>query len=48
MEELSKGVALRRFAEVQEIAYAAAFLCSDMNTYMTGQTMVADGGFIIQ
>ncbi|MBU0630373.1 MAG: SDR family oxidoreductase [Candidatus Margulisbacteria bacterium] len=45
---LCKEVPTGRFAEVEEIAKAAAFLCSDLNTYMTGQVLVVDGGFTIQ
>ncbi len=46
--ELSGEVPLQRFASVEEIARAAVFLCSDMNTYMTGQAIVVDGGFSIR
>ena len=45
---LSNQVPLRRFANVEEIARVAVFLCSDLNTYITGQTIVADGGFTIR
>jgi 3-oxoacyl-[acyl-carrier protein] reductase len=37
-----------RLAEVEEIAELVAYLCSDRNTYVTGQTILADGGFSIQ
>lgn len=40
--------ALKRMAKPEEIANVAAFLCSDLNTYITGQAIVADGGTIIQ
>ena len=46
MGKLSKEVPLGRFAEVDEIARVALFLCSDMNSYITGQEIVADGGFV--
>jgi 3-oxoacyl-[acyl-carrier protein] reductase len=36
---------MKRMAEPKEIAEVAAFLCSDKNTYITGQTIVVDGGF---
>lgn len=42
---LEKEIPLRRFAEVSEIAKIAIFVCSDLNTYMTGQTIIVDGGF---
>jgi len=48
MEELRREVPLGRFAEVDEIARAALFLCSGSNTYITGQTLLVDGGFTIR
>lgn len=47
-EQLSANVPLGRFAKEDEIAQAAVYLCSDLNVYMTGQTLVADGGFTIR
>jgi len=41
-------IPLQRLAEPQEIAELALFLCSEKNTYITGQTLVADGGFTLQ
>jgi 3-oxoacyl-[acyl-carrier protein] reductase len=38
-------IPLRRFAKPEEIAGVAVFLASDRNTYVTGQTIVVDGGF---
>lgn len=43
-----ESIPLGRFAMAGEIAVFAAFLCSDMNTYITGQTIVVDGGVTIQ
>jgi len=48
MDDLQQEVPLGRFAEVNEIARAALFLCSDSNTYITGQTLLVDGGFTIR
>lgn len=48
MAQLAFEVPLGRFAEVDEIARAALFLCSSANTYITGQTIVVDGGFTIR
>ena len=45
---ISEQIPLRRLAEPDEIARIAVFLCSDLNTYITGQSIVADGGFVIQ
>lgn len=49
-EYLKKATAdcpLRRIGDPNEIAGAAVFLASDAGTFMTGQTMVVDGGAII-
>ncbi len=47
-EEFRRESALGRFALPEEIANVALFLVSDLNTYITGQAIVADGGTIIQ
>jgi len=38
-------IPLGRLAEAREIAKTAAFLVSEENSYLTGQTVVVDGGF---
>jgi NAD(P)-dependent dehydrogenase (short-subunit alcohol dehydrogenase family) len=43
--KISKAIPLQRLASPDEIASVVAFLCSEQNTYMTGQTVVVDGGF---
>lgn len=48
IDSLSAQVPLGRFACVKDIAKVAVFLCSDLNTYITGQTIVVDGGFTIR
>ncbi|GAC14590.1 SDR family NAD(P)-dependent oxidoreductase [Aliiglaciecola lipolytica] len=35
---------MKRLGEVEEIAYAIAWLCSDESSFMTGHSMVLDGG----
>ena len=45
---LKKQIPMGRFGTEEEIARAALFLCSGLNTYITGQTLVADGGVSIQ
>lgn len=45
IQELLKGVPLGRLASTAEIAAAAWYLCSEENTYITGQCIVVDGGF---
>lgn len=42
------SILLRRFAAVDEIAKIAVLLCLDLNTYITGQTIVVDGGVTAQ
>jgi len=46
--KMRKTIPLQRLAEVDDIANVALFLCSDLNTYIAGQTIIADGGFTIQ
>lgn len=45
-ERIQKEIPLGRFAEPAEIASVVRFLVSGDNTYITGQTIVADGGFL--
>ncbi len=37
-------IPLRRLASVEEVAALAGFLASEANTYLTGQTILQDGG----
>ncbi len=48
IKRLSKQVPLGRFAQPKEIAHVAVFLCSDINSYITGQAVTVDGGFSIK
>jgi NAD(P)-dependent dehydrogenase (short-subunit alcohol dehydrogenase family) len=41
---MSKMVPLGRRGTVDEVARAVGFLCSEENTYMTGATLIVDGG----
>ncbi len=45
-EKIKATIPLRRFAEPGEIANLIKFLISDENTYITGQAIVIDGGFL--
>jgi len=45
-EKMEKKVPLNRAASPDEIAQAVTFLCSDKASYITGQELVVDGGFI--
>lgn len=40
-------IALKRFGEPEEVAYAVSFLASDKAAYITGQTLIIDGGMVI-
>jgi len=42
---IEASIPLRRMAQAKELAEVAAFLVSDANSYLTGQTVVVDGGF---
>ena len=42
---IEASIPLRRMAQPAELAEVAAFLVSDANSYLTGQTVVVDGGF---
>lgn len=44
-KQLAKDVPLGRFAKPQEIANLVEFLISDKNTYITGETILIDGGY---
>ena len=44
---LMSRVAIKRIGYPDDIAKAALFLASDMGGYMTGQTMVVDGGNLL-
>lgn len=48
IEALCAQVPLGRLATPDEIAELVFFLGSEQNTYITGQTIIADGGFTIQ
>ncbi|ORU93490.1 MAG: short-chain dehydrogenase [Cycloclasticus sp. symbiont of Bathymodiolus heckerae] len=45
-KEIVETIPLGRFASPDEIAKLVLFLLSDDNTYITGQTIVIDGGFL--
>lgn len=45
--EVASHIPLGRPAEAEEIAAAAAFLCSDEASYITGQTLYLDGGLTL-
>jgi 3-oxoacyl-[acyl-carrier protein] reductase len=45
MKQLADSIPQGRLAKPDEIANVVLFLCSDLNTYITGQNIIVDGGF---
>jgi len=43
--EIAQAIPMKRLATPEEIANLVVFLCSEKNTYMTGQIIVVDGGY---
>ena len=46
-ESICSNIPLQRLANTSEIANVVLFLSSNLNTYITGQNIVVDGGFTI-
>ncbi|GLI39156.1 3-oxoacyl-ACP reductase FabG [Geobacter hydrogenophilus] len=46
VDKIVAGAALGRLGTADEVADAAAFLASDRATYITGQSLVVDGGIL--
>jgi 3-oxoacyl-[acyl-carrier protein] reductase len=46
MEALAEKTPLGRIAEPEEIAKAIFFLASENASFITGQTLTVDGGFL--
>lgn len=47
LKAVTRSTPLRRIGEPREIAGAAVYLASDASTFMTGQSMIVDGGSTI-
>ena len=45
LDSIKKNIPLERFAEPSEIANLVTFLCSEKNSYITGQVIIMDGGY---
>lgn len=45
LEKIEEEIPLQRLAKPKEIAKSVKFLISDENSYITGQTLIVDGGF---
>lgn len=47
MTNIASGIPMGRFATPEEVAYAHLFLASDEARYITGQSIIVDGGQIL-
>ena len=47
LEGALKSIPLRRMGTPEDMAGAALFLCSPLSAYITGQTLVVDGGLTL-
>jgi len=48
LEKIKKIIPLGRFAKPNEIGELAKFMCSEKNSYITGQVIPIDGGYLIR
>ena len=46
IQQMIEKIPMNRLASVEEIANVVYFLCSEKNSYITGQNIIADGGFM--
>ena len=46
IKEIEKSIPLGRLATTKEISNVITFLASDLNTYISGQDIIVDGGFL--
>ncbi len=46
VEAIIKSTSLGRLGKPEEVARAVLFLASDLSTYITGQTLIVDGGIV--
>ena len=44
LKEMRQAIPLRRLGETHDVLQAVAFLIGEGSQYMTGQTLVLDGG----
>jgi 3-oxoacyl-[acyl-carrier protein] reductase len=45
IQKLSEVIPIKRFAQPYEIANLVLFLSSELNSYLTGQNLIIDGGY---
>jgi NAD(P)-dependent dehydrogenase (short-subunit alcohol dehydrogenase family) len=46
-DRMAQAVPMRRLGEPTDIANAALFLASDLSSWITGHTLVVDGGMLL-
>jgi NAD(P)-dependent dehydrogenase (short-subunit alcohol dehydrogenase family) len=44
-DEIISGQLIKRLGRMEDLANMALFLCSDEASFVTGQTILVDGGF---
>ncbi len=47
LDTMASSIPLKRLGDVKDIGYAALFFASDQAAYITGQTLIVDGGQIL-
>ena len=47
-EDIERKIPVGRFAKPIDIANMVLFLTSEMNSYITGQNIIVDGGYICE
>lgn len=48
MKIMAEKIPMKRLASVKDITPTILFLCSEFNTYITGQNITVDGGFTLE
>jgi 3-oxoacyl-[acyl-carrier protein] reductase len=46
IEILTQQIPVKRMGETKDISNTVIFLASEFNTYITGQNIIVDGGFV--
>lgn len=44
-DEILSNIPLKKFGNIEELSYFIVTLCSDVTNYMTGSTIIIDGGY---
>jgi len=47
-ENLKKLIPIGRWGKPEDVANLAVFLASDESSFITGQVIVSDGGYVVQ